>query len=211
MKILYNTICWVRSFVFLPTFGRGTKRKMKNPAKPISFPYDRDKATQSILWLLHRHGGSMDKLKLVKLVFYADREHLARYGRPIVGGSYVAMRHGPVSSELLDQINEAVPEASLPFVTQNYHILAQGPVDEDELSESDIKVLEDINSTYGCYDPFTLRNLTHQLRAWKQHYPDPNVNTSYPLPYEAFFLDIKDNGILELVREDQEARDFLVS
>ena len=176
--------------------------------KPISFCYNPQKATQAILWLLHKHGGGMDKLKLVKLIYYADREHLALYGRPIIGGTYVAMQNGPVSSELLIHLNKAAKEAGLSFSLQGYQILAKGAVDEDELSESDIEVLEHINSEYGRYDTFTLRDLTHQLKAWRACYPDPTVNTSHPLPYEKFFLDLEDDEILDLIREHQETIDF---
>lgn len=179
--------------------------EMSEPPKPIAFRYNSQRATQAILWLLHKHGGGMDKLKLVKLLFYADREHLVRYGRPIIGGDYVAMQHGPVPSQLLNYLNRAAEEADLPFNLQDHHVLAKEVVNEDELSESDIEVLEYINTEYGKYDPITLRNLTHELKAYQSCYPDPTVNTSRPLPYEAFFLDLKDDGILDIVRDNQEA------
>ena len=88
---------------------------MGNSSKKIRFKYDADKAGQAILWLLHRHGGSMDKLKLIKLFFYADRLHLLRYGRPIVGGHYFAMNFGPVSSELKDIVDSTEQNEQLPF------------------------------------------------------------------------------------------------
>ncbi len=177
-------------------------------AKGISFLYDKDKATQIVLWFLHRHGGMIDKLKLVKLLFYADREHLVRYGRPVVGGPYVAMQHGPVSSRLLDDINQAAGSDDLPFAMKGTTIIAKAQVDENELSESDVEVLEYVDRQFGRYDTFRLRDLTHELEAWKKNYPDPEVNTSYPLPYEDFFLDLHDRDMLELIREHQEAMDF---
>ena len=171
----------------------------------IYFPYNSERATQVVLWLLHKHGGSIDKLKLVKLVFYADREHLACYGRPIAGGFYVAMPHGPVSSELLDHLNGATPQADLPFTIEGCCISANKVVNEDKLSESDIEILEKVNNEYGRYDPFTLRDMTHELKAYKKNYPDSNANTSNPLPYEDFFLDLKDDSILDIISDNQEA------
>ena len=70
----------------------------------ITFDYNQQKAFQVILWFLGRHGERLEKLKLVKLIFFADREHLHRYGRPIVGGRYVAMPLGPVASQCLDDM-----------------------------------------------------------------------------------------------------------
>ena len=176
--------------------------------RDIVFPYNSTKAEQVVLWFLHKHGGAMDKLKLVKLVFYADREHLARYGRPIVGGRYVAMQHGPVSSPLLDCINEGACRSDLPFTVQDKDVRAKGFVNEDELSESDIQVLDEVDRVYGRYDTFKLRDLSHDLRCWQKNYPDPKANTSFPLPYEDFFLDLDDKGMLEIVGEHQEIVDF---
>ncbi|HUU17843.1 MAG TPA: Panacea domain-containing protein [Sedimentisphaerales bacterium] len=181
---------------------------MLGQSKPISFPYESNKATQVILWLLHKHGGTLHRLKLVKLIFYADRKHLALYGRPIVGGSYVAMQHGPVSSELLNYINSATETANMPFINQSLHVLTKAPVDEEYFSESDIQVLQHIDKVYGVHDRFTLRDLTHKLQAWRKNYPNPEENTSYPLPYVDFFDDLRDKGMLEIIIEDQEARDF---
>ena len=205
MKILYNTICWVRSFVFFPISGRETERKMKNPAKPITFPYDRNKATQAILWLLHRHGGSMDKLKLVKLLFYADREHLARYGRPIVGGQYWAMDLGPVSGELKTHVDSATAEAALPFEGRgDYEFIAKEPPNEDELSESDMEILDEIYSQYSHIDSIKLSTMTHELNVYKKNKPERGSRK--PVSYEDFFLDLRDAGMLEIICEDQKVR-----
>jgi len=77
----------------------------------IKFPYDRERAWQTILWFANAHGGSIDLLKLVKLIFYADREHLVRYGRPITGGIYRALPLGPVAVNVLDDLNAACGQA----------------------------------------------------------------------------------------------------
>jgi len=176
--------------------------------KPIKFEYDSAKATHAMLWLLHKHGGAMDKLKLVKLIFYADREHLAKFGRPIAGGHYVAMIHGPVPSELLDNLNHAAEGSGLLFQVVGTKIIALSSANEDELSESDIQVLEQTNSVFGYHDTFALRDLTHRLRAWSKNYPNPTENTSHPLPYEDFFLDLEGDEMLQVIREHQEAMDF---
>jgi uncharacterized phage-associated protein len=176
---------------------------------PITFKYERDKAKHAVLWLLHRHGGSLDKMKLLKLVFFADREHLAEHARPIVGGTYVAMPHGPVPSELYDDIKAAGRTIDWLGVDV-VKIVARELPDEDMLSESDIEVLEAIDRTYGRYDSFSLRNLTHQLKAWRQAYPDDG--SSHPLPYEAFFDDLPDRSdVLAVIEEDQENERMVAS
>lgn len=174
---------------------------------PIHFEYRQDKASQVVLWLLHQHGGALDKLKLVKLVFFADRDHLARYGRPIVGGSYYAMQHGPLSSELLDDIDGSNENQALPYTLEGHRVLSKESLDEELLSESDIEVLKMVNQEYGDFDTFTLRDITHSLKAWKQN--DPG-DSSKPLPYEDFFLDLEDSDVLSIIQEDQEAMEFFM-
>ncbi|MFH1370504.1 MAG: Panacea domain-containing protein [Planctomycetota bacterium] len=173
--------------------------------KSIKFAFDREKAIQAILWLLGRNNGTMDKLKLVKLFFLADREHLARYGRPIVGGNYYTMDFGPVSSELYDLVKEK--DTGLPFTTEktDYQIRANGVPDQRRLSKSDLDILDEIYSHYGHMDKFILVDMTHELKAYKKN--EPAKGTRNQLPYEDFFLDLdaKSQEMLKIIHDEQEA------
>jgi len=176
----------------------------------IKFPYERARAEQAVLWLLHRHGGAMDVLKLTKLLFLADREHLAHYGRPIMGGQYSAMPYGPVPSVFYDEVNRKKQPVSGLFKRERDgdRVSALAPVNEDYLSESDIEVLKHIDQTFGGWDPFRLRDFTHQLRAWRENFKEGSGKRSFPIPYEDFFLDLntEDQKLLAVIHEDAEAR-----
>ncbi len=115
------------------------------------------------------------------------------------------MPHGPVSSELLDYINGLTVAEEHCFDLDGVNVRPRSLVNEEYLSESDIAVLEDVDRDYGRYDAWTLRNITHQLKAYQKNQPSGSSNASLPLPYEDFFLDFEDNGMLEIIREDQEA------
>lgn len=171
--------------------------------KSIKFVLDREKAIQAVLWLLGRNNGTMDKLMLVKLFFLADREHLARYGRPIVGGDYCAMDFGPVSSGLYDLVKEK--DTGLPFATEGYQIRANGTSDQRLLSKSDLDVLDEIYKSYGHMDNFMLVDMTHELKAYKNN--EPAKGTCKELPYEDFFLDLdaKAQEMLKIIHDEQEA------
>ncbi len=66
------------------------------PVMPFSFSHR--KATQALNFFAAKAGGKINKMKALKLVFFADRYHLRKYGRPVVGDEYLAMNYGPVAS-----------------------------------------------------------------------------------------------------------------
>src|SRR5258708_3601039 len=70
-----------------------------------SFPFEPKKATEAAAHFILLSGGTINIMKLVKLVYLLDRESIARRGVPVVGGAYLSMRNGPVTSEVLDLIN----------------------------------------------------------------------------------------------------------
>jgi len=68
---------------------------------PASSP-QKAEATQALNFFALRSGGQVNKLKALKLVYFADRYHLRRFGRPITGDEYLAMPFGPVASGAKD-------------------------------------------------------------------------------------------------------------
>ena len=176
----------------------------------IRFKYDRRRANEVILWFIDRQGGTVDKIKLIKLIFFADLKHLQQYGRPIVGGTYCAMDFGPVCSELYDDIKRSQRDEALPYRTKEggHSLNAVSLPVGDLLSESDLEILESVNSEFGKMDTFRLSDITHQLKLWKKHF---SAGTSVQIPYEDFFSDPEKecSEMLEIIKEDQIVRDLL--
>jgi uncharacterized phage-associated protein len=54
--------------------------------------------------LLELHGDRMEYVRLLKLLYIADREMMAEAGAPITGDRAVAMDHGPVLSHVYDLV-----------------------------------------------------------------------------------------------------------
>jgi uncharacterized phage-associated protein len=71
----------------------------------MNFRFNLGKATEAACLFLERGGGQMSIMKLVKLLYLLDRLSLDRRGAPVVGGDYLSMRNGPVTSEVLDLVN----------------------------------------------------------------------------------------------------------
>jgi hypothetical protein len=75
----------------------------------MQLTYREPKAAQAAALLLQRAGGTMNHMKLIKLLYLADRRALVQWGRPITFDYYVSMPHGPVLSFTLDRLNDEAP------------------------------------------------------------------------------------------------------
>ncbi len=53
--------------------------------------FKQDIAIQAILYILQRMGGMCDIHRCHKILYFADNEHLSKYGRSITGDAYVRM------------------------------------------------------------------------------------------------------------------------
>src|SRR4051794_10494791 len=71
---------------------------------PMALPFDERKATEATSLLLMLRGNRMHYMKLIKLLYLADREALLRWGRPITTDTFVSMDYGPVVSTIYDLI-----------------------------------------------------------------------------------------------------------
>lgn len=141
----------------------------------MEFVFDERKAAQAAAYLLHRHGKPMEYIKLIKLLYLADRRALVETGQPITGDRLVSMPKGPVLSEVLDLIrteNEDDLSAWHEYVSipVNYKVHAIGPSNleevDDELSEYDQSVLDAIFDKFGRFGYGKLINYTHALPEW---------------------------------------------
>jgi len=76
--------------------------------KPGPFKFNQQKAIQAVAFLLkQKHVTKSDNyMRVLKLLYFADRESLRETGSPITGDRFVAMRHGPTLSRLLDLVNQ---------------------------------------------------------------------------------------------------------
>ena len=81
----------------------------------IQYQFDADKAVAAMVAIL-RHTGTIDKLKLIKLLYLADRDCFLEYGHPITGDRPVAMPHGPVPSGCLHVLNGDIESSVFLFL-----------------------------------------------------------------------------------------------
>lgn len=119
-----------------------------------------------------------------KLLYLADRCHLARYGRLIYGDRYIAMKHGPVPSSTYDILKSLRGEsffavsdsiASSLAVWNEYHIRALRSANLEWLSDSDIECLEESLQRHDDMTFNQLTRLTHDS-AWNSADLDDEIS-----------------------------------
>lgn len=142
----------------------------------LSFSYK--KATQALNFLAVQAGGELNKMKALKLIYFADRYHLRKYGRPITNDSYFALPYGPVASACRNLMDQEDPYYLTPESTyKSNHISPTGQydyksthsVDNQVFSQTDLEALNFAWGKYSSKDQFQLAEETHRFPEWKQH------------------------------------------
>jgi uncharacterized phage-associated protein len=141
----------------------------------MALRFDEAKATQAAAFLLALRGGQMHYLKLIKLLYLADRAALTRWGIPITTDRYVSMNHGPVLSNVFNLIAEEGPKPtwsrfiSAPLGDYEVRLLQEAPT--DRLSRAEENLLREIHAEYGHRNRWELvENVMHKLPEWT--FPD---------------------------------------
>ena len=201
---------------------------MTSIQNPLTFRFSLDKFINALAYFSTHGVRDLTKLKAVKLLYLADRDHLFRYGRPITGDRYIAMDLGPVPegafqliSRLLEPAEVADPQRTKALERLDvykgflgrytYPVLrAKSGPDLDVFSDSEITTLAAIVEEFANTPARSLVDLTHEHRAYKRANAGRSPGSSTNLPYEFFFEDAPAGAeaIQALAQCEQEDRDF---
>lgn len=110
---------------------------------------------------------------VLKIIYFADKEHLMHYGQLMYGDRYVAMSHGPVPSAAYTLVKYARGDETwnMPasFETgfqvkkegRKYHIIPVRQANTEFLSEAIIECLDSAISKYGKLSFSQLKEISH--------------------------------------------------
>lgn len=112
--------------------------------------------------------------KIFKILYFADRDHLAKYGRSITGDAYIAMVDGPVPTKLYDIFKSVRGDGyfkdegkfSKYFSVENWDLIK--PNDQlnlKSLSQTDLMSLDANIEKYGEMSWEEIREKSHDY-AW---------------------------------------------
>ena len=151
----------------------------------LKFKFDFEKTLQASAVLLRSHGKQMSVLRLLKLLYIADRELLATSGNTMTGDRAVAMDHGPVLTQVYDLIKQQAKRAGewdgvIHKVGYTLHLV--GDPGTGHLSKGDAAKLQEVTDRYLAVDDWTLADkVTHEFPEWVGNYPE---GTSQRIPWE---------------------------
>ena len=171
-----------------------------NPLPDTSYK----KATQALNFLARKKDGSINKMKAIKLIFLADRLHLRKYGRPVIGDMYWAMKLGPVGSK-----TKRAAELDLPLDVLSYTKKYIKPTDEKKqslvsikepdlevFSKTDLECLETVYDTFSDKDQFELAELTHKYPEWAKYQKELKAGKKrVRMDYDDLFTDGSHSGL----------------
>ncbi len=159
------------------------------------------KAAQVAAFFALQERGEINILKLIKLIYMADRKFMELYDTPILNDQLVSMPHGPVNSITYDFASgsEEAPEWNEFLVGRARYMVGLArdlaESDLDELSRAELRVLETTWAELGHMDRFEIRDYTHNnCPEWE----NPNgSSTSIPYSRVFNFLGKQHSGDLE--------------
>jgi len=136
----------------------------------ITFDFRPEKFLNAVAYLGKRCPGTTKK-KICKLLYFADKEHLLQYGRPITGDTYYRLPHGPIPTQGLDLLNGKGSLANLAvrdkfFEIDGWDVRVKRDFEPPAFSKSELRVLENVCRAYGKLPAHELERLSHEEPAW---------------------------------------------
>lgn len=158
-----------------------------------SYPtlFNEKRTAQAAAYFLHRAGGRLPLLKLMKLMYLAERESLRAYGEPICGDKPVSMPNGPVLSRTYELMNGwgsqdergwnawIEDRAGHDLALRDASMIRSPEMDLLELSDGDLEILDKVWAEFGHMGKFDLVAYTHSGAC--PEWEDPR-GSSRPIP-----------------------------
>ena len=140
----------------------------------LRFEFDEEKGVEALTYIAWRWQG-VTAFYASKVLFYAEKYHINRHGRPIVADTFIAMPNGPVPTTIYEFIKGNLYQAGDPAAVTRAFRVARDPFPSvtalrdanlDVFSRSDIRCLDEAIAFCRGKGFKTLSGLTHRDRSW---------------------------------------------
>jgi len=140
----------------------------------MNVQFDKEKSLNALLYVANRVQRK-DFHKIFKIIYFADRQHLADWGRPITGDTYIAMEAAPVPSRLYDMLKIVRGDSYLPdmeglgkyFQVENWmYVRPLQDADLNKLSASEQEAMSEAIEKYATLSYDEIKEKSHDV-AWR--------------------------------------------
>lgn len=166
------------------------------------------KAAQLCAHFAVENGGMIERLKLIKLLYFAERKFLSENHHPMLFDEYYSLEHGPICSSALNGINGIIHgEIWDDYIARNGNVVVamrKFSRDElDEVSDAEFSVVTKIWKRFGGMTASQLRNYSHN------HCPEYKETTGrIPISYKQILEAVGEEDADVLANDIQEMIDL---
>lgn len=199
--------------VSLPKGHRNTARTQPTKVDrefafaPVS-GFRSEKAAQIASYFVSKQGGKIEKMKLAKLMYLAEREHLNRFDRPMTMDEFYSLPHGPICTSSLNGIDGKFDSKEWERVKAHGRDRVHGKVvsrdDLDEVTNAELKVLETVWDKFGAMSANQVRAWTHASENCPEYVE--TQKSRLPITYEDVLRALGKENAREISVEIAEAR-----
>lgn len=189
----------------------------------ITFKFNLDKLIHAIALFWSRGIDDLTKLKVAKLLYFADKKHLLEHGAPILGDIYWCMDFGPVPSFSMNEMSEAINRSEVsrdegsdysiinkvlrvkrPLLSPYPRFEAKIQFDAGVFSGTEIAALNFVATEYGQKTARQLVDLTHLDPSWILANKNRDPGGRSQIGYELFFEGAPESSRRYLARLKQD-------
>ena len=126
----------------------------------------------------------VDKIKLVKMLYIADRDHFLQHGYPITGDAQYALPKGPAPTTTLDMLDGDLRESENCFRCIHLDDVVfslRQDANPIALEKTELDVLNHVIREHGHKNKWALKDETHDYPEYAAVYRE---GTSTRIPYE---------------------------
>lgn len=106
------------------------------------------------------------KTEMLKLLYLMEEEMVVKYHTPLLGIPYHVWRMGPVSIDVFEELSDG-PQLLEQYIELQPNemgnlVVGKQPFDDEEFSDAEMRVMEDVMNRYGDMTSEQLIRLTHK-------------------------------------------------
>lgn len=172
----------------------------------ITFTFNSLKSLQATKVLLRNHHGRMDRTRLLKLLYIADREMLVQSGKTLTGSRAVAMKYGPVLEDVFRITASCEIDSSLwgGEIQREGHevVLFFDDPSVGKLTKGELRKLEELSERYSDYTDEDLIEETHGFAEWANVFDVSHPDLAPPMTWEAALEAQGESDSIESIESD---------